>query len=358
MRRVCARLVHTSNNQSMDEMHALPEKFRRFAESECKQSSPLYYALSHSISQDEQILKVASQASPGQPVPNLLFASVHYLLLANESHPLHDFYSTFTPHPADPAKAFSAFKNFIGTHRHDIVSLLKSRLVQTNEVRRSSYLFPALVFAANHFELQPLTLVEIGTSAGLNLMWDRYQYSYGTEAVYGDPSSPVLITSSFRGPVPAILSAFMPEISRRIGLDLHVVDASIQNQADWLRALIWPEHHERRELMEAALKQRNGMNLDLRKGDGFSMVEDIADEVPADSLLCVYHTHVANQISENSKSRFLSSMDRIGSKRDVVHIHNNIRPALHLTAYRDGNRIEMPLAHTDGHARWIEWLPQ
>jgi hypothetical protein len=215
-----------------------------------------------------------------------------------------------------------------------------------------------MVFAASHFEPKPLALVEIGTSAGLNLIWDRYRYSYGGGHFYGDPSSPVLINSSFCGPASPIFPAHMPEISQRIGLDLHVVDASIQDQADWLRALIWPEHHERREPMEAALKQRNGVNLDLREGDGFSMVENIADEVPLDSLLCIYHTHVANQISEDSRSRFLSSIDRIGSRRDIVHVYNNIRPNLHLTAYRNGAKIDMPLAHTDGHARWIEWLAQ
>ncbi len=333
----------------------LSEKFSKFAESECKDSSPLYYALSHSIAKDEQILDIASQASPGQPVPNLLFASVHYLLSANATHPLCGFYPTCAPHPGDSSKAFPAFKDFMKTHRDEIVWLLKSRLVQTNEVRRSSYLFPALVFAASHFGPRSLALVEIGTSAGLNLIWDRYRYSYGGP-VYGDLSSPVLITSSFRGPAPPILSAPMPAISRRIGLDLNVVDASIQDQADWLRALVWPEHHERRELMDAALKQLSEMNLDLRAGDGFSLIEDIANELPAEPLLCIYHTHVANQISRDSRSRFLGLIDRIGSKRDIVHVFNNIKPNLHLTAYRDGSRIDMPLANTDGHARWIEWL--
>jgi len=37
-------------------------------------------------------------------------------------------------------------------------------------------------------------------------------------------------------------------------------------------------------------------------------------------------------------------------------VHNNIRPDLHLTAYRDGVEIDLPLPHTDGHGWWIEWL--
>lgn len=235
---------------------------------------------------------------------------------------------------------------------------MRSRLVQTNEVRRSAYLFPSLVFASSYFDSRALALVEIGTSAGLNLIWDCYRYSYGGESVYGDLASPVLITSSFRGPKPAALSAAMPPISNRIGLDLNIVDTSIPDQADWLRALVWPEHEERRELMDAALMERSRVELDLRVGDGFSWIEGIAEGLPAEVLVCVYHTHVANQISEESRTRFLDQMARIGAKRDLVHVFNNIEPHLHLTAYRDGVRMEVPIANTDGHARWIEWLPQ
>lgn len=336
--------------------HRLSERFSEFAESECKDSSPLYYSLSRSIAQDEQILAIASQAKPGQPVPNLLFASVHYLLAADKSHHLREFYPSCIPHPKDPSRTFPAFKDFVETHRNEIIDLLKSRLVQTNEVKRSAYLFPALVFAAEHFESRPLALVEIGTSAGLNLVWDHYRYSYGQEAVYGDLSSPVTITSTFRGPEPAVLSAVMPRVSHRIGLDLNIVDTSIQDQADWLRALVWPEHHERRELMDAALMQRSRVHLDLREGDGFSLVEGIVDELPVEALLCVYHTHVANQISEESRRRFLDLIDQIGSRRDIIHVFNNIKPNLHLTAYRERIKIDAPLANTDGHAKWIEWL--
>jgi hypothetical protein len=174
--------------------------------------------------------------------------------------------------------------------------------------------------------------------------------------VYGDASSPVLVTSSFRGHAPAILSAPLPAISHRVGLDLNIIDTSVPDQVDWLRALVWPEHHERRSLMDAAIRRRAEMNLDLRVGDGFSMFEDLAEELPPDSVLCVYHTHVANQISRESRAAFLKSIEKLGAKRDIIHVFNNIKPNLHFTAYRAGELIDMPLANTDGHARWIEWL--
>lgn len=336
--------------------HYLSERFHAFAESECKDSSPLYYALSHAIAQDDAILEIADQSIPGQPIPNLLFASVHYLISSGISHPLCAYYATCTISPASPSSAYPVFKDFILGHRQDVISLLRSRLVQTNEVGRCAYLFPAISFAASHFDSRPLALVEIGTSAGLNLLWDRYRYSYGDSVFYGDSSSPVLVTSSFRGSIPSVLSAPLPEISHRIGLDLTIVDTSNSHQAAWLRALVWPEHHERRSLLDAALKKRAEIELDLRAGDGFSMLVDLAKEIPEESLLCVYHTHVANQISKEAKETFLKSIEELGTKRDVIHVFNNIKPNLHLTAYRKRQLIDLPLANTDGHARWIEWL--
>lgn len=337
----------------------LSEAFRNFAERECKETSPLYYSLSHSIAQDNDVLEIAGQAQEGQPVPNLLLAAVHYLMISGVSHPLDQFYTSCSAEEKRSSDAWPEFKDFVHSHRQKIVSLLQSRFVQTNEVRRCAFLFPAFLFAASQFEPQPLALLEIGTSAGLNLLWDQYQYSYDDSSTYGDTSSPVLIRSRFHGNKPSILSEPVPEISHRIGVDLNVIDISHPDEAVWLRALVWPEHHERRDLMDAALKKRGEMqpDLDLRTGDGFAMLEEITREIPTESLLCVYHTHVANQISKTEQEAFLSSIERLGKQRDIVHLFNNIaRPHLHLTAYRDGQLIDLPLAKTDGHARWIEWL--
>ncbi|QDT99486.1 DUF2332 domain-containing protein [Gimesia aquarii] len=339
--------------------HRLAEKFRNFAERECKGTSPLYYILSHSIAQDNDVLEIAGQVQKGQPVPNLFFAAVHYLLVSGSSHPLAAFYASCAPEVETSLDAWPEFKDFVHSHRQIIVSLLQSRFVQTNEVRRCAFLFPAFLFAASQFKPQPLALLEIGTSAGLNLLWDQYQYSYGDSTTYGDTSSPVLIRSRFRGNKPSVLSEPVPEISHRIGADLNIIDLSHPDEVAWLRALVWPEHHERRDLMDAALEKRGEMqpDLDLRMGDGFAMLDETAEEIPTESLFCVYHTHVANQISKTEQEAFLSSIQRLGKQRDIVHLFNNIaQPHLHLSAYRDGQLLDLPLAKTDGHARWIEWL--
>lgn len=266
------------------------------------------------------------------------------------------FYATCTAEPASAGEAFPAFRDFVRAQRGEVEERLRTRRVQTNEVRRCAYLWPALAHAAAHFPDQPLALVEVGTSAGLNLLWDRYRYSYGSGREYGDPGAAVLIESSFRGARPAELEAPMPPVSHRIGLDLNIVDATDPAEAAWLRALIWPEQADRRKLFEAALAERRRATLDLREGDGFARLPELARELPAESVMTVYHTHVANQIPPEDREAVRRTIAEIGRGRDVIHVFNNILPTLHLTAFAKGREIDESLARTDGHARWIEWL--
>jgi hypothetical protein len=107
----------------------------------------------------------------------LFFGAVHYLLLKGADHPLKDFYPSIVSNPKSYEDSFEYFKDFCLTHRNEIESILKTKLVQTNEIRRCAYLYP--IFCTIYEKVKkPLALIEIGTSAGLQLLWDKYSYSY------------------------------------------------------------------------------------------------------------------------------------------------------------------------------------
>ena len=338
--------------------HPLKQRFLRFADSECRGSSELYYNLSLAIADDEELLEIAESASEGQPVPNLFFGAVHYLLSSSREEPLATYYPSLAAlSTRSPEDAFPTFRSFVLSRREKIVELLATRLVQTNEVRRCAYLFPSMVFAARWFKGRPLALIEIGTSAGLNLLWDKYSYGYGERDALGDAGSPVSIRSELRGDIPDFFFDPMPQITQRIGLDLNIVDAQKPDEAAWLRALIWPEHEERRDVLDAALQCRSAFQLDLRQGDGFSMLMDVISEIPKESVACIYHTHVANQVGRDTQETLFSELAELGKARDLIHIFNNIKPTLHLSVYKNGIVKDIPLARTDGHAKWFEWLP-
>lgn len=120
----------------------LPSLFNRFADLECRGSSALYEYLSRRIASDGELLELSSHARVGQPVPNLFFGSVQYLLLKGAEHPLKDYYPSLTDTPLEKEDSFQPFKDFCRTYRSEIIELLLTKLVQTNEVRRCGYLYP------------------------------------------------------------------------------------------------------------------------------------------------------------------------------------------------------------------------
>ena len=90
----------------------LSQKFLTFAETECKGSSPLYEYLSLEISKDEELLKLCMNARDGQPIPNLLFGAVHYLLLKGKDHRLKDYYPSIVSNPKPHDESFEHFQDF------------------------------------------------------------------------------------------------------------------------------------------------------------------------------------------------------------------------------------------------------
>ncbi len=336
-------------------MERLTAAFKAFA-GECGDSSRLYQALSLSIANDSELLQIAGRARPGQPVPNLLFAAVHALLLEAPDPSLAVYYRSLTENPLSPTHAFPAFRQYVIARCDQIEAILAERLVQTNEVRRSIYIAPAFARIQREFPQRPLGLIEIGTSAGLNLLWDRFSYEYAGHPPFGDPTSPLRLRSELRGEIIPPMGWSGIDVGSRIGVDLNPLDLSRPEDLFWLRALIWPEHTERLSLLDEAINIQRETPVQLVAGDAVALLPSLVAEIPRESVVGIFHTHVANQLGAEGRAALLDIVAELGRERDLVHLHNNIEPHLHATIFRDGERHDLPLAHTDGHARWVEWL--
>ncbi len=331
------------------------ERFKNFAVLECKGSSDLYEFLSLKIAVDYELLKLSLHAQQGQPVPNLLLGAVHYIMLKGIDHPLREFYPSLVKNPKKVEESFYYFKDFCMTNSKEIASILHNKRVQTNEVRRCSYLYPTFCYIYQKVST-PLSIIEIGTSAGLLLLWDNYSYSYGNQSIYGNKDSALHLKSKIREGEQPFLLPNSPPIHSRLGFDLNIIDLRNEEEYLWLKALIWPEHKERLEIFETAAKQFRKDPPKLVEGDGVNLIKDYAEQVPINSTLCIFHTHVANQMPDHVKNDLLNKVKEIGTKRNVFHVYNNIWDRkLHLDYFMDGKEHNEVIGETDGHGRWFDW---
>jgi hypothetical protein len=343
------------------DFETLANTFRHFAETECRGSSALYEHLALSTAEDEKLLALAAYSSQGQPVPNLFFAAVHYLLLQKPSGPLAQFYPSLTDNAYAPDSAYSAFREFCLRNADALTYLLMTRRVQTNEVRRSTYLFLVFSIISRLIDPRPLALIEIGTSAGLNLLCDKYQYRYGAYGPFGDRQSVVQLQCTFRGSKQPALPQRIPNVVHRTGLDLNPIDVKDDDQVLWLHALVWPDQIERAELLRRAIGIAKRYPVKLIAGDGIELLPETVQVVPDDAVICVFHTHTINQFSLAERERLSTLLTELAATKErffrvSIEGIGSPYPRLELTIWQDGHAASWVLAYCDSHGRWIEWL--
>jgi len=335
--------------------------FRRFGEMEGRiVKSPLYEQLSYGVAEDPEILDLAALSPPGQPPPNLLFASVHYLLLISTNHPLKDYYADLSPSARPATTAYGTFRDFCLEHREEVGRLISTRLVQTNVVRRSVCLLPAFAAVSTLGGDRPLAQIEIGASAGLNLLWEHYQYGYGSRVAWGSTASPVRLSTDLRGEVVLPTIPTTLRAAWAVGVDLNPVKIEDDDAVMWLRALVWPENVEQQDQLLAAIQIAGEHPPRLLQGDGSDLLPELLEDAPPLATLCVFATHTLHQFPADSLRTLLQTMQRYSVSRPVHFVSMEQAGGPHsqltLTLYEGGISKVVRLANCHPHGRWLEWV--
>lgn len=349
-----ANYTHLSNSK-------IASVFQTFAERECQNVSSLYYQLSLDVTEEPDLLQLAAQVRQGQPIPNLFFGAIHYLLLQSEAEELATYYPSIKP-GTNPRIPIHLIKDFCQRRAAEIVPILKQRIVQTNAINRTAYLMPivASLFSSD----TPVNLVDIGTSSGLTLNFDRYQYDYGDHLQWGN--SEVKVKSKILvGQLPAFPK--MANIKRKIGIDQNPLDLKKEENGNWLKALIWPDSGARFVRMNAAIAVAKSSNVELHKADQSDAFLSIINTVPKTEDLLVYHTHVLYQFTVAERQAFRGMLDVVGQYRDLYYLaveasrvfdellDGKTGVRMVLTTYKGGKKTTTLLGETNGHANWIKW---
>ncbi|MET0694896.1 MAG: DUF2332 domain-containing protein [Propionibacteriaceae bacterium] len=176
-----------------------------------------------------------------------LLAGVFRLVLTGQAPELEPFYPSLGG-TSPPADAWSVMRQVIGDHVGELRTALETA-PQTNEVGRSAALLAGLFDVVAASGCHRIRLLELGASAGLNLLVDAYGYS-GDGWRWGSESSPVQLVDSIQGHVHP--QSFT--VTERRGCDLHPVDVATEEGRVLLTSFVWPFNVARHRRLAAALE--------------------------------------------------------------------------------------------------------
>ena len=149
-------------------------------------------------------------------MPHRLLAAVQYLVLGGD-----------TPDYRARPDPWTAFLDILYQHQDWVVAFVKGRGIQTNETRRCFALLPLFLLVARTVR-KPLDLLELGTSGGLNLCWDRFYYMF-SQGTWGSAQAGLELSGKEEAPVPGDLLTQQVEVCRRRGIDLDPVDVATRD---------------------------------------------------------------------------------------------------------------------------------
>ena len=292
----------------------LAQTYRRFAELDAAETSPLYERVTVALSKSDEALRALEAAPARTRHPTVILAALHDLALAGSAPSLAAAYAD-----GDGDTAAGAAIATLLEMTDAVVALAVRRQMRTNETGHGAVLYPAIAEAARRVGANAVGLIDVGCSAGLNLSVDRVGITYSNGQSLGDPSSPVQLSSSIVGDRPLPARA-MPEVLARVGVDLDPVDVTDADEARWLRACLPPDQPERAARLEAEMALAATAPPLLLQGDAVEVLPDAFARVPADALPVVTTTWGLSHFPLESRLRLLHRLQDAAARRALAWV--------------------------------------
>jgi hypothetical protein len=287
-------------------------------------------------------------------LPLRIAGGLHALYLSGDEPALGAIYS------GEGADDVALVRNAIGRHEARLMTSLDGP-PQTNEAGRSSNFIAAMLWLAEEGLPPRFACLELGSSAGINLMIDRFGYQLG--GIKAGPESPVMeFKPDWQGAPPPDHTI---EFAILKGCDVAPVDLTDPVQALRLKGYIWPEHAVRFERMDAAIAAAKASAPDLVQMNAADFVErELAGPQDAGTTRVLMHSIVWQYVPKDQQARVTAAMKAAGANATTD------RPLawIALEANRDTHRHEMVVRYWPGgdegkllaeahpHGAWIKWL--
>jgi hypothetical protein len=277
-------------------------------------------------------------------VPHRLLAAVEYLVLGGYAPPYDN--------------DWAAFRTIVGEHAGWVEQFVRRQPIQTNEPQRCWALLPLFLSVARAAG-KPLDLLELGTSAGLNLLWDRYRYEYEAGA-WGPRESPLVLRGEERRSVPPELLEVEVEIGRRRGIDLAPVDATTEEGLRLLSCFTVKE--ERRDRFRRAAMVLREDPPELIRGDYRELLPTLLENRDDETVTVVFQTISTIYLPIEDRDRVRDAIDRAGAAGPLAwistptpeeHKLEGRQYPLELAVWPDGKRGLV--AEMANGGEWLDW---
>jgi hypothetical protein len=203
-----------------------------------------------------------------------------------------------------------------------------------------------------------LRLFELGSSAGLNLLLDRYGYILGGIRA-GAAASPLQLAPRWRGPPPPEASV---EILSRAGVDLQPVD--LPSEGEKLLAFVWPDQPERRSRLEAAIAIAAADPLSVAQNDAAEWLERMLPLAPsAGAVRVVMHSIAFQYFPAGTQQRIADVIESCGAAAEedgpLAWLRYEQQPgeeqaSLRLRSWPGGE--DRLLAWCHAHGATVDWV--
>jgi len=348
----------------MEPRAQLVETFRRQAVGADVLGSALYGELLRRMAGDVEaggptwdLLADHATASLGAAYPLRVLGGAHRLALTGGAPDLAAHLPS-TGGDGDADGAWAALGALMAAHPPEILDAL-TRPPQTNEVGRSASLVGGLLVVAAETGL-PVRALEIGSSAGLNLRFDRYRYEQGDRG-FGPRDSTVRFTGLWADGQPPFEAPL--EVAERRGCDLDPIDATTDEGRLTLLSYVWPDQRERFERMAAALEIAAEVPAVVDRADAVEwLTRHLADPAPG-RVTVVFHSIMWQYLPDETQATATRIIAAAGARASAAAPLAWLRlepfdhmkfPELRLTTWPGG--AERILANCSFHTGPVEWL--
>lgn len=295
-------------------------------------------------------------------LPLRFAGGLHHLVLAGEDERLARVYSGQI---TDQGQVDRLVCELVETFDHLILPWLDGP-PQTNEAGRSASIMAGLLWLAQRVQSR-FELFELGASAGVNTMIERYRYRLG-EIEVGPESSPMRIEPEWRGEgCPPAPSEDFKIVSVR-GCDVAPIDLSDPAAALKLKSYVWPDAPQRMARIDAAIQLASEQPPELVREDAGSFVSEQLARPQAEGVTrAMFHSIMWQYMPAATQDAITTAFEEAGraatARRPLAWVSLETDPATFRhelkVRYWNGSSDDGAttlLSHAHPHGAWVEWV--